>query len=89
MRLDLRARGRANEHVTVFAHKRQPGAYHGHMVGRERLWTNADVDSTIGAAPDFVAACFPGRGSKALLKLSPRESRRPCAHAVFVALLLS
>ena len=40
------------------------------------------------AAPDFVAAYFPGRGSKALLK-EPRESRRPCAHAVFVALLLS
>jgi hypothetical protein len=71
MRLDLRARGRANEHVTVFAHERQPGAYHSHMVGRERLWTNADVDSTIGAAPDFVRSMLPGQGLKGIVEAEP------------------
>ena len=66
--LDLSARGRADEHLIVFAHERQSGTYHGHMVGGERLWPNADVDSTIAAAPDFVGSVIPGQGLKGIIE---------------------
>ena len=71
LRLDLRAQGRADEYVTVFAHECQPGTYHGHMVGGERLWTNANVDSTIAATPDFVGSVIPGQGLKGIIEAEP------------------
>src|SRR5262245_30832842 len=52
--LSLKAQGRTDQHVVVFAHERQPGTYQGYMVGCERLRTNVDVDGTIAAAPDLV-----------------------------------
>src|SRR5689334_10155182 len=68
LQLDLSAQWRANEHLTVFAQKRQSRAYHGHMVGGERLWTDADVDATIAAAPDFVGSVISGEGLKGIVE---------------------
>ena len=68
LRLDRSAQWRANEQVTVFAHERQSGTDHGHMVGCERLRTNADVDGTIAAAPDFVGSVIPGQGLKGIVE---------------------
>ena len=68
LRLDLSAQWRANEHVTVFAHERQSGTYHGHMVRCERLRTNADVDATIAAAPDLIGSVIPGQGLKGIVE---------------------
>jgi len=67
-RLDLSAQGRADEHVTVFAHECQRRAHQGYVVGGKRLRTNADMDSTIAAAPDFVGSVIPGQGLKGIIE---------------------
>src|SRR5712691_1597077 len=76
LRLDLSAQGRADEHVTVFAHERQAGTYQGHVVRGERLRPNADVHGAIATAPDFVGSVIPGQGLKGIIEAEPNFGNR-------------
>jgi len=46
------------------------------MVGRERLRTNADVDSTVAAAADFVGSVIAGQGLKGIFEAEPNLGNR-------------
>src|SRR5205807_10184764 len=46
------------------------------MVGRERLWPNADVDSTIAAAADLVGSVIAGQELKGIDDAEPNLGDR-------------
>ena len=46
------------------------------MVGRERLRPNADVDSTVAAAADFVGSVIAGQGLKGIVEAEPNLGNR-------------